>query len=348
MQAFYDAGHGARLAGRFHMSATDYLGDSFNPATDYLGDDFSTSTNFLDADDVIGAVFAEDEEFGVNPSDVFGEDDFVVGRTPAVRNAVLASKSLQAQSKRSAAQAPRAQPQMRMALQQNARESAIKSAKIRNALKQSAQRRQQMIRSLGRDAAAGAMGAGELDYSVKSPPGIGRLQTIQFNVTAPANNALCVVGDQPVVIAAGVAAGQQTLQTPQMPWAVIRLVGVMIHRVVDNPGAGVPDVYFLQGLATGNGTPLFLVNGVNNANFYLAGLELRGGLRDYPIVRAPNQLDIIVSWQNGVAAAVTTAGTTIINVEALVEVLADDDYGAHLPSPFARTDALMRKPVGRI
>lgn len=335
------------------MSDTNYLNDGFDPSTNYLGAGSDPSTNFLgdgmDADAVIGAVFAEDE-FGVVPGDVFGAEAFAKGKTPAVTAAMAARQALENQKLRAAAQARQAQQaSMKQTLARASQQSGMQASRIAKALQVSQAKRAAMIRSIGVDATAGTMGAGELDYSVKSPPGIGRIQSVQFQVIAPANNALCVVGDQPVVVAAGTAAGQQVLQTPQMPWAVVRVIGVAVHRTVDNPGAGAPDVYFLSGLATNNGTPLFIVNGNNNANFYLAGLELRGGLRDYPILRAPNVMDLVVSWQNAISTAgtLTTAGATIINVELLVDVLADDDYGAHLPGPYARTEGLIRKPIGK-
>ena len=331
------------------MPSTNYLDASANPATSYLSDPFSFRTDMLDSgDQVIGAVFAEDQQaMGLVPT--YGAEGVAQGTTPAVQSAKLALAAARrnaAQLQQTAAISPAAAPRLQAAavLEQQ------KAGKIQGALQQSWMHRQRLLQGVGADTTAAVEGAGNLDFQVQSPAGIGRLTRIPFQITAAIG--LSVVGTQPVVVAAGlVTPATATLQTPQLPWLIFRLVAIEVQVTIDTPGAGNPDVYHVLGLATGNGAALFAAAGNQPVNFYLQGLELRGGLRDYPLVRAPNFLQIQVQVENsftGTAGGVTTAGTTIVAIEAVVDILADDEFGAHLPGPYARPEALIRQPVGRI
>jgi hypothetical protein len=325
---------------------TNYLGAHANPNTNYLSDQFSFQTNFLDdGSDAIGAVYAEDEgAYGLVPT--WGAAAVAAGNTPAVQKAVAAMKTAErsaAALKRSASSS--GSPRLISA----ARGQAKKAGAIKQALANSYMRRQKLLQGVSADTRAAVEGAGELAYQVQAPPGIGRLTRVPFQVQgAVTAGTLSVAGNQPVVIPAGTAPGNQLLRTPQLPWSIVRLVAFEIQLVIDAPGAGAPDVIAVSNLQGGNAASLFASTLNQPAMFYLQGLDLRGGLRDYPIIRAPNFIDITVNWQNSLtAAAVTTAGTTIVSVEAVVDVLADDDFGAHLPGPYARPEALIRKPVGR-
>ena len=191
-------------------------------------------------------------------------------------------------------------------------------------------------------------GAGDLDFQVESPPGVGRLDRMGFLVVTPLiGNS--IVGQPTVSIPAGTAANTQVvLQTPQISWAVCRIVGVEITRTINVPGAGVPDVYQLTAFSIGGGANLLLQQGNMDVSYFASGLTTKVGLRDYPILRSPNQATVTVNISNGMPApAVTTAGNTLLGIDLIVDVLADDNFGAHLPGPYARTDALVRKPVGR-
>ncbi len=178
---------------------------------------------------------------------------------------------------------------------------------------------------------------GGLEFIVNSPPGVGRIERLPFNVIAVGGgSAGTIVGDSIVQVAAGTAAGLVTMATDQIPWAVVRLVGVEITRTINNPGGGAPDFYNLTTFNVGGGADLFLQQGGIDLDYFAAGLDRIPGLRDYPIVRSPNQAFITVSWQNAIGGAVTTAQDTIIGVDLLVDVLADDQFGAHNPGPYAR------------
>ena len=324
---------------------TNYLGAHANPNTNYLADSFSFQTDMLDdGSDAIGGVYAEDEGvFGLVPT--WGAEAVIAGKTPAVQKAVAVMKAADrsaAALKRSAGSS--ASPRLVSA----ANIQFKKASAIREALQNSYMRRNQLLKGVGADTTAAVEGAGELAFQVQSPPGIGRLTRVPFSVQgAVAGGTLSVAGDQPVVIPAGTAAGNQLLRTPQLPWSIVRLVAFEVQLVIDAPGAGAPDVISVSNLQGGNAASLFASTLNQPVMFYLQGLELRGGLRDYPIIRAPNFIDITVNWENSILAAATTAGTTIVSVEAVVDVLADDDFGAHLPGPYARPEALIRKPVGR-
>jgi hypothetical protein len=331
------------------MSPTDYLGASANPATNFLSDPFSFQTDMLDAgDNVIGAVFAEDEgAYGLVPS--YGAEGVASGNTPAVKSAVAALHAAKRNAKAlrsSALRAPMASPRLHKAAQQQEK----KAGAIQQALQHSWMRRQKLLQGVGADTTAAVEGAGNLEFHVQAPPGIGRLTRVPFQVAdAVTPGTLSVLNDQPVVVGAGTAPLNQLLRTPQLPWSVVRLLAVEVQVTIDAPGAAAPDVYFIQNLQAGNAASLFASTGVQPVNFYLQGLELRGGLRDMPIIRAPNFLEITVSWVNSLLVNdPTTAGTTIVCVEAVVDVLADDDFGAHLPGAYARPEALIRKPVGMI
>ncbi len=327
-------------------SRTNYLGAHANPNTNYLSDGFSFQTDMLDdGADIIGAIYAEDAgAYGMVPT--FGADSVAAGATPAVQKAVNAMK--QAQKSASAlknASLSTSSPRLISAANKHAK----KAGAIRQALQQSYMRRQNLLKGVGADTTAAVEGAGELAFQVQSPAGIGRLTRIPFGVADVVTpGTLSVLNDQPVVVAAGQAAGNQLLRTPQLPWSIVRLVAFEVQLTIDAPGAGAPDVYTVQNLQGGNAPNLFASTLDQPVMFYLQGLELRGGLRDYPIIRAPNFIEITVNWENSAGPAFnTTAGTTIVSVEAVVDVLADDDFGAHLPGPYSRPEALIRKPVGR-
>ena len=327
-------------------SPTNYLGAHANPNTNYLSDQFSFQTDMLDdGSDVIGAVYAEDEgAYGLVPT--FGAASVAAGNTPAVQNAVNVMKKTQksaAALKRASLSSP--SPRLISA----ASKQAKKAGAIQQALQQSYMRRQNLLKGVGADTTAAVEGAGELAFQVQSPAGIGRLTRIPFGVAdAVTFGTLSVLNDQPVVIPAGTAPGVQLLRTPQLPWSIVRLVAFEVQLTIDAPGAGAPDVISVQNLQAGNAASLFASTLTQPVMFYLQGLELRGGLRDYPIIRAPNFIEITVDWRNSnLVASPTTAGTTIVAVEAVVDVLADDDFGAHLPGPYSRPEALIRKPVGR-
>jgi hypothetical protein len=196
-----------------------------------------------------------------------------------------------------------------------------------------------------------ASGAGGLIFKVGGVPGgVGRLQIVPFQLTAaaiaPSTHA---AGTRfiPLLFGAVAAAGGGTnlaIQTPAMPWAIFRLVGVVtaITRQL-----AVTDNVELQQINTGNGANLLLTNAGSRWELFDAGRPTLASLRDYPLVRAPNTLQGQVGFSDLLGGG-TLRGNNVAFCAALCDNLADDGFGAHLPGPYARPEALIRKPVGMI
>lgn len=349
------------------MFPTDYLSAPYSSATDYTGSAIQTS--WVDpsdaADDAaIGAMFEEDDAvlMGVVPDDQFGA--VANGHSQGVAQVKTRLAQAQSMAKKTSGGIP-----SKTKAAEHAR-SQQRIGKLKAALDQSRQKRAYVLTNRPVRAGGAVPGApglisagsafqdfqaaryhgvGDLDFIVNAPPGVGRLERLPFNVLALIQGAPgTVVGDSIVSVPAGTAPNTVNLATDQIPWAVVRIVGVEITRTINNPGAGAPDFWSLDQFNVGGGAELFLQQGVIDLDYFAAGLDRIPGLRDYPIVRSPNQAFITVSWENSAAAnAVTTAQDTIIGVDLLVDVLADDNFGAHIPGPYARAGAMVRKPVGR-
>ena len=332
------------------MSDLNYLDAGFDPETDFLGDDGYDSDDDFGADDdaAIAMLEQEDEAFlvGAVPDDQFGA--MKRGRSRGVSRVGRKLKKAQMKKARAgkAARSGRYPGAAGAMLRQKARQQASRVNRLKHALQRSKQKRA----SKGAGAAMQAMqdGAGNLDFQVESPPGVGRLDRMGFLVTNNGGVGNTVVGAPTVSVPVATAANTQIiLQTPQISWAVCRIVGVEITRTINVPGAGIPDIYQLTNFAIGGGANLLLQQGNMDISYFASGLTTKVGLRDYPILRSPNQATVTVVVNNGAPGAVTTAGNTLLGIDLIVDVLADDNFGAHLPGPYARVDSLVRKPVGR-
>ena len=324
------------------MSSTDYLSAAFNPATDYLGAD----------DHVINALYEEDEAFvmGLVPDDQFGAA--AAGQTARVQAAInnIQAAKMKAAGLQKALASGRVKGAAAAAVSAQVAQEAARVAKLSQAVKTSQARR--AAKAAGGTLGAKVDGAGSLEYLVEAPPGVGRLDRIGFTiqnlgglpVAAPAINA---VGDPQIVINAGTGAGNCVMATPQISWAVVRIVGVEITRTINNPGGGAPDLVQITNFNIGGGADLLIQQGGVDLAYFASGLTTKVGLRDFPILRSPNQAFLNVAWANSIAGANTTAGDHIVGFDLIVDVLADDNFGAHLPGAYARTDSLIRRPVGR-
>ena len=186
---------------------------------------------------------------------------------------------------------------------------------------------------------------GGLEFTAThSPAGVGRLEYIPFQLAAadPTGNA---PGTPFAALPAGAATVQINMATPQISWAVCRIVGVV--TTTTRQGA-VTDLIDITGLNVGGGPNLILSANGSRIELYDVANERFAGLRDYPILRSPNQCFLTIATATGVGAAPSTyAGSDLITAMLVVDVLADDNFGAHLPGPYARTNSLIRKPVGR-
>ena len=205
-------------------------------------------------------------------------------------------------------------------------------------------------------------GVGGLQFTAQAPPGVGRLIRIPFYLTtgavgfnplstaAIANGAIAststtlpaVCAQSPNAAGLVTAAVGNTVQltTPQISWATLRIVGFEAAvRYPVLPNGPVAQLCFSQ-LQIGGGANLFVHEDFAPADIYLSGQDSFAGLRDYPILKSPN-----VAQLN--AQVVGPVGVTVsrINFSAslVCEILVDDNYGAHVPGPYARAGALVRQ-----
>jgi hypothetical protein len=205
-------------------------------------------------------------------------------------------------------------------------------------------------------------GVGGLQFTAQSPPGIGRLIRIPFySQIATIGYAALGVPTTLAVVAATVAGGAgvasaiepmivrgppaatgatQTaaLQTPQISWALLRIVGFecnVKYPVV--PATDAMDLAFSD-LQIGGGANLFVHENFGPAGIYLMGQDSFAGLRDYPILQSPNTATVNVQGVGNAASAPLTFSANLV-----CEILQDDNYGAHVPGPYARSGAMVRK-----
>ncbi len=190
-----------------------------------------------------------------------------------------------------------------------------------------------------------ASGAGGLVFKAGGVPGgVGRLQIVPFEIQAAIAPSLHPAGTRFIPLLFGSAQLNVAIATPAMPWAIFRFVGAVtaITRQL-----AVTDNVEIQTLNTGNGANLLLTNLGSRWELFDVGRPTLASLRDYPLVRAPNTLQGVVAFRDLLGGA-TLRGNTVAYIAALCDNLADDNFGAHLPGPYARPEALIRKPVGMI
>lgn len=197
-------------------------------------------------------------------------------------------------------------------------------------------------------AAAGVEGIGGLRFDAMAPPGLGRLVRLPFYPTVATAGVTTSGGagvastTNPVFIeapAAGLTSnGVHALATPQISWAVLRIVGfetqLKVFRGIAAPGP----LMVVSDLQIGGGANLFTHEDFADAEVYDADQPEFAGLRDYPVLKSPNVATVAVQMVDDVALETATFACAI-----LAEVLIDDNYGAHVPGPYARKGALVRQ-----
>lgn len=202
-------------------------------------------------------------------------------------------------------------------------------------------------------AAAGIEGIGGLMFQAQSPPGLGRLLRLPF-YPVDANAFAITAGGlnqpsstNPVVIldpSQNGALPNQTsgtafrMLTPQISWATLRVVGFESAqrqaKAISNPGPSL----LVQNLKIGGGANLFTHEQFADAMIYDADQPEFCGLRDYPILKSPNQAEVTILPVN-----LNFDETNTVSLSLLCEVLVDDNYGAHVPGPYSRKGALVRQ-----
>lgn len=206
-------------------------------------------------------------------------------------------------------------------------------------------------------------GIGGLKFVATAPPGVGRLVRIPFYLQtgtndfcslAPSIAAAATVGSatSPTILASAQAVGNSgtvIMRTPQISWATLRIVGFECAiNTPELPAARQPEVMFSD-LKIGGGANLFVHEDFASSRIYLAGQDSFSGLRDYPLLKSPNVAEVAVALFSGVAAAglVGTAAalptTVSFSCNLVCEILQDDNYGSHVPGPYARKGAMVRR-----
>lgn len=172
-----------------------------------------------------------------------------------------------------------------------------------------------------------------------------------------------------------------TFSTRQVPWAVMRVVGLetVINYVPSSPalpragdvgentalgvGLACPPRILLRNYRVSGSANLFLQDGYIDGTFFDVERFTLGGLRAYPILKSPKTLkiDVAISGEHyhGTAGALGTAltlsnGTAVtsdtnltFSVNALVDVTVDTTYGENANTPATRGINMARIPPKR-
>jgi hypothetical protein len=201
-------------------------------------------------------------------------------------------------------------------------------------------------------AASGIEGVGGLSFQAMSPPGIGRLVRLPFypvnaTLNVVTSTSTAVTGNtssttNPVFIeipGAGTSGNAaHILQTPQISWATLRIVGFEVAQKLNCAIQAPGPILLVEDLKIGGGANLFTHEDFADADIYSADQPEFCGLRDYPILKSPNTAVVTVQMLNDV-----TGESMTVSCSLLCEVLVDDNYGAHIPGPYARGGSLVRQ-----
>ena len=196
--------------------------------------------------------------------------------------------------------------------------------------------------------ASGIEGVGGLMFQAEAPPGLGRLVRLPFYPTtanaltdtaggvgaASALNPICIER----LGGANDTAVAHIMQTPQISWATLRIVGFETTQTQQNPAANTGSAVVVSDLQIGGGANLFTHEDFADARIYDADQPEFAGLRDYPILKSPNQAQVTVQAVGNLVNEDITQSCSL-----LCEVLVDDQYGAHIPGPYARKGAMVRQ-----
>jgi len=215
-----------------------------------------------------------------------------------------------------------------------------------------------------RIARAKYQGIGGLQFVAMSPPGLGRLVRIPFYLWNPVAGFCSLIGSTGAAIGLGVfpfnvtgaiasrvdpivvtgppvfsgVGNVATFRTPPISWATLRIVGfeVMLYAP---PNCNLhPLELAVADFKIGGGVNLFAHDGYAPVSMFLAGQDSFAGLREYPVLIAPNQAEVLVQVLGHNNGNRTSFGCNLV-----CDVLRDDVTGSHLPGAYARPGALIRK-----
>jgi len=203
--------------------------------------------------------------------------------------------------------------------------------------------------------ASGVDGVGALKFQAQAPPGLGRLVRLPFypfdgngGLVAGTTSSITEGGfgqpseTNPVVIefttGTDTTVGPHGLRTPQISWATLRLVGFETVQKRQKGTSESGPMILVSDLQIGGGANLFTHEDFADAMIYDANQPEFCGLRDYPIIKSPNIATVTMQM-----VAYTATFRDSFTCSLLAEVLVDDNYGAHIPGPYARKGALVRE-----
>ena len=189
----------------------------------------------------------------------------------------------------------------------------------------------------------------------RTSAGIGAISTVS-PVIGIIGGALAAAIDTDVSSAAAF-----TMTTPQISWATLRIVGFEIDdrdmvestspvtsTTVVNSGAGccpMPKIV-VSDLQIGGGANLFTHEDFGDGNIYSCTANEFCGLRDYPLLKSPNTAQVTVAAVGiftGDTGGASNQEYAQFSASLICEVLQDDNYGSHIPGPYARAGAMVRR-----
>ena len=191
---------------------------------------------------------------------------------------------------------------------------------------------------------------GGLEFQATSPPGLGRLVSLPFypvnvnaDVTTSAGtntdsriNPVCIYSIGNTTANLGTS---MTMRTPEVSWATLRIVGFEAEYRTNSAQNQSSPTLLVDNLRVGGSTNLFTHENASDVAFYDTNKEYYAGLRDYPLLVSPNTTEVTVCAVSGTA----TGDTVTFSLALVCEVLYDDEYGVHLPGPYARGASMVRE-----
>jgi hypothetical protein len=223
-------------------------------------------------------------------------------------------------------------------------------------------------------AAAGVNGVGGLYFEQQSPPGIGRLIRLPFYLSEvpiefPGSVITASGAGQPSfrnpVVIVQIPVGQRAisglvLETPVIEWALLRIVGFQASQSPYVPTELQPDLdlatnlwpfLLVKELAVGGGANLLSAEGYIDAAVYTDRVPEFAGLRGYPVIETPNNCSVRAAVSGASDPNIVDPVTldplltsVSFSLNLVCEVLDDTSYGSHIPGPYARRDAMLRRP----
>jgi len=203
--------------------------------------------------------------------------------------------------------------------------------------------------------------AATANYAPQIPGTVGNVN--YYNAVAA---AFVASATNPAIMVSNTAAGfnpaNAVLNTPAISWATLRIVGFecSINKPASFGAEGIvaaagstpltassANEIIFQDLQIGGGANLFIHEDWGAASLYASSNDNFAGLRDYPLLKSPNTARVTMNCQGDTAQALsgntTQFGHNLVTANLVCEILQDDNYGSHVPGPYARKGAMVRR-----